>query len=88
MGAGAGRDVLRATRVGALDRFDRDRWSGRNGMAALTMGAVLFVVIARPPWREVRRPDVPVVLGLGVATALVTILFLAGVTAPPKPDRQ
>jgi inner membrane transporter RhtA len=49
----------------------------------LTMGAVVFVVIARPPWREVRRPDVPVLLGLGVVTGLVTILFLAAIERIP-----
>lgn len=49
----------------------------------LTMGALVFVVIARPPWREVRRPDVPVLLGLGVATGLVTILFLAAIERIP-----
>lgn len=49
----------------------------------LTMGAVIFMVIVRPPWREVRRPDVPVVLGLGVVTGLVTILFLAAIDRIP-----
>lgn len=49
----------------------------------LSMGAVIFVVVARPPWREVRRPDVPVVLGLGVVTGLVTILFLAAIERIP-----
>lgn len=49
----------------------------------LTMGAVILVVIARPPWREVRRPDVPVLLGLGVVTGLVTILFLAAIERIP-----
>lgn len=49
----------------------------------LTMGAVILVVIARPPWREVRRRDLPVVLGLGVVTGLVTILFLAAIERIP-----
>jgi inner membrane transporter RhtA len=49
----------------------------------LTMGALVFVVVARPPWREVRRPDVPALLGLGVATGLVTILFLAAIERVP-----
>ena len=49
----------------------------------LTLGALILIVIARPPWREVRRPDVPVLLGLGVATGLVTILFLAAIERIP-----
>ena len=49
----------------------------------LTMGALVFVLIARPPWREVRRPDVPVLLGLGVVTGLVTIAFLAALERIP-----
>lgn len=49
----------------------------------LTMGAVIFLVLARPPWREVKRPDVPVLLALGVVTGLVTILFLAAIERIP-----
>lgn len=49
----------------------------------LSIGALVFVLIARPPWRQVRPPDVPVLLGLGVVTGLVTILFLAAIERIP-----
>ena len=47
----------------------------------LSMGAVIFLVIARPPLSRVRRSDVPLLLGLGVTTGLVTIGFLGTVVA-------
>jgi inner membrane transporter RhtA len=49
----------------------------------LTMGAVVFLVLARPPLREVRRGDVPVLLGLGVTTGLMTVAFLAAIERIP-----
>jgi inner membrane transporter RhtA len=49
----------------------------------LTMGALLFLTIGRPPWRHVRLPDLPVLLGLGVATGVVTIVFLASIERIP-----
>lgn len=49
----------------------------------LTMGAVIFLIIARPPLSRVRRTDVPVLLGLGVTTGLVTIGFLSALQHIP-----
>lgn len=49
----------------------------------LSIGAVVFVAFVRPPLRAVRRDDVPVVLGLGIATGLVTITFLAAIDRIP-----
>jgi inner membrane transporter RhtA len=49
----------------------------------LSMGALIFLAIARPPLRSLRRQDVPVLLGLGVATGLMTILFLAALERIP-----
>ncbi|MFE4198727.1 DMT family transporter [Paenarthrobacter sp. NPDC056912] len=49
----------------------------------LSLGAVIFLAIARPPLRSVRRHDVPVLLGLGVATGLMTIMFLAAIERIP-----
>jgi inner membrane transporter RhtA len=49
----------------------------------LTMGAVIFILIARPPLRSVRRTDVPALLGLGIGTGLMTIAFLAAVERIP-----
>jgi len=49
----------------------------------LSMGAVIFVVLAPPPLRSVRRRDVPALLGLGVATGVVTMAFLAAIERIP-----
>lgn len=49
----------------------------------LSMGAVVFLLIARPPLRHVRRHDVPALLALGVTTGLVTTLFLAAIERIP-----
>lgn len=49
----------------------------------LTIGALIFLVLVRPPLRSVRRPDVPVLVGLGVATGLVTVCFLAAIERIP-----
>ena len=49
----------------------------------LTMGALIFLAIARPPLRAVRRSDVTALLGLGVGTGLMTISFLAAIERIP-----
>jgi inner membrane transporter RhtA len=49
----------------------------------LSMGALIFLILARPPLRDVRRQDVPALLGLGVATGLVTVTFLAAIERIP-----
>lgn len=49
----------------------------------LTMGAVVFVAVVRPPLRGIRRQDVAGLLGLGVTTGLVTISFLAAIERIP-----
>lgn len=49
----------------------------------LTMGAVVFLAIAPPPLRQVRRYDVPPLVALGVTTGLVTITFLAAIQRIP-----
>jgi inner membrane transporter RhtA len=49
----------------------------------LSAGAIIFVLLARPPLRSIRRRDVPVLLALGVATGLMTILFLAALERIP-----
>ena len=49
----------------------------------LSAGAVLFLAIARPPLRAVRRRDVPALLGLGVTTGLVVVTFLAAIERIP-----
>lgn len=49
----------------------------------LSIGALIFLALARPPLRTVRRHDVPTLLGLGVTTGLVTIAFLAAIERIP-----
>jgi inner membrane transporter RhtA len=49
----------------------------------LSAGAVIFLAIARPPLREVRRRDLPTLVGLGITTGLVTIAFLSSIERIP-----
>ncbi len=49
----------------------------------LTAGALIFLALARPPLRAVRRADVPDLLALGVTTGLVTTTFLAAIERIP-----
>jgi inner membrane transporter RhtA len=49
----------------------------------LSMGALIFLALARPPLRSVRPHDVPALVGLGVTTGLVTIAFLAAIERIP-----
>lgn len=49
----------------------------------LSLGALAFIAIARPPLRSLRRADIPVVLGLGVTTGLQTVTFLAAIERIP-----
>jgi inner membrane transporter RhtA len=49
----------------------------------LGIGAVVFLVLARPRLRSVRRRDVPGLLGLGVTTGIQTIAFLAAIERIP-----
>lgn len=49
----------------------------------LSLGALAFIAITRPPLRSLRRADIPVVIGLGVTTGLQTITFLAAIERIP-----
>jgi inner membrane transporter RhtA len=57
--------------------------AGGTAWLRLTIGALVFLALARPPVRLVRRRDVPTLLGLGVTTGLVTIGFLAAIERIP-----
>lgn len=57
--------------------------AGGTAWLRLSIGAAIFLVVARPPLREVRRHDLPALLGLGIATGLVTIAFLAAIERIP-----
>lgn len=58
---------------------------GAAGTAWLrrTAGALIFLIIARPPLRSVRRRDLPALLGLGVSSGLMSIAFLAAIDRIP-----
>lgn len=49
----------------------------------LSAGALIVLLLARPPLRTVRRGDVPTLLTLGVTTALVTTAFLGAIERIP-----
>lgn len=49
----------------------------------LTIGAIVFLVLARPPLRSIRLRTLPPLLGLGITTGLQTIAFLAAIERIP-----
>jgi inner membrane transporter RhtA len=49
----------------------------------LTAGAVIFLALARPPLRAIRRRDVPGLLALGVTSGLMGVAFLAAIERIP-----
>ncbi len=60
-----------------------DVGAGGAAWLRLTAGALILLAIARPPLRRVRRSDVAPLLGLGVATGLFTVFFLAALERIP-----
>ncbi len=68
-----------ALSVGLIDEV------GAAGTAwlRLSMGAIVFVLIARPRLAAIRRADVVPLLALGVATGLMTVFFLAALERIP-----
>jgi inner membrane transporter RhtA len=49
----------------------------------LTIGAVIFVILARPPLRSIHRRDLPVLVALGAITGIQTVAFLAAIERIP-----
>ena len=49
----------------------------------LSMGALIFLALARPPLHAIRRNDLPALIALGVTTGLQTIAFLAAIQRIP-----
>ncbi|WP_231916108.1 EamA family transporter [Microbacterium karelineae] len=56
---------------------------GGTAWLRLAFGAVIFLLIARPPLRKVRRRDVPIIVGLGFTQGLQTVTFLAAIERIP-----
>jgi inner membrane transporter RhtA len=77
--------AMLSAQLGSAFSVDLITTIGAAGTAwvRLTAGAMMFLVLARPPLREIRRRDVPVLLGLGVATGLMSIAFLAAIERIP-----
>lgn len=49
----------------------------------LVAGAAIILVLVRPPWREIRRADLPTLVTLGVTTGVMGVLFLAAIERLP-----
>lgn len=49
----------------------------------LSMGAIILAAIARPRLRTIRLEDAPALAGLGIATGLMTMSFLAAIERIP-----
>lgn len=49
----------------------------------LTMGAVILLLLVRPPLRSIRRSDIPTIAGLGVSTGVMTMGFLSAIEHIP-----
>ena len=49
----------------------------------LSMGALILLALARPPLRSIRLRDTPAVLGLGIATGVMSVTFLAAMERLP-----
>lgn len=49
----------------------------------LSMGALILLLLARPPLRSLRLRDAPAVLGLGIATGVMSVTFLAAMERLP-----
>lgn len=61
------------------------QYVGPAGTAWLRMcfGGVLLLLIVRPPFRSIRRADLPMLLALGLVTGFMTTFFLAAVERIP-----
>lgn len=77
--------AMLSVQLGSALSVDLIESVGAAGVAwlRLSFGALVFVAIARPPIRSVRRADVRPLLALGVTTGLVTIAFLAAIERIP-----
>jgi inner membrane transporter RhtA len=49
----------------------------------LTLGSLVFIAIARPSLRDIRPQDLPALAGLGIATGIMSIAFLAAIERIP-----
>ncbi|WP_185973086.1 EamA family transporter [Aeromicrobium piscarium] len=57
--------------------------AGGTAWLRLSTGALLLVLVARPPLRSIRAEDVVPLLGLGATTGLMTVAFLSAIDRIP-----
>lgn len=65
--------------VGLIDLIG----AGGTAWLRLTIGALIFLIISRPPFRKIDRKDIPILLGLGITTGVMTVAFLAAIELIP-----
>ncbi|MEO6998259.1 MAG: EamA family transporter [Terracoccus sp.] len=77
--------AMLSVQLGSALSIDLIRDVGPAGTAwlRLSIGGLLFLAVVRPPLRAIRRHDLPVLLGLGVATGVQMIAFLAAIERIP-----
>ena len=77
--------AMLSVQLGAALSVDMIATVGPAGTAwlRLTAGALIFVSLARPPLRDIRREDLPALLGLGVASGMMGVLFMAAIERIP-----
>lgn len=57
--------------------------AGGTAWLRLSWAAIIFLVVTRPQWRSITRHDLPVLVGLGVTTGVVTMAFLGAIDRIP-----
>lgn len=77
--------AMLSVQLGSALSTDLIATAGAAGAAwlRLSIGAIVFLAIARPPLRSLRTSDLPALLGLGVTTGLQTVAFLAAIVRIP-----
>jgi inner membrane transporter RhtA len=77
--------AMLSVQLGSALSTDLIATAGAGGTAwlRLSIGAIVFLVIARPPLRSLRPADLPALLGLGITTGLQTVAFLAAIVRIP-----
>lgn len=61
----------------------RDVGPAGTAWLRLSIAGLIFLAITRPPLRAIRRRDLPVLLGLGLATGVQMVTFLAAIDRIP-----
>ncbi len=64
-------------------RIDADARTIGTAWLRLSMGALILLLLARPPLKSLRLRDAPAVLGLGIAVGLMSVTFLAAMERLP-----